>query len=141
MTFEGYAQKIIEITSMVKCMINIYHWDNKFKHFIGNHCHAVTLVSLVFMQHMLATQPSLHILSVNKSLLRFLHVNSYFGHGTTPYATKLLFFVFSKLHPSTSLFIFYCLLILCSRNTKHHNRQRLVLEPDSLLNVYTSISY
>ena len=49
MTFEGYAQKIIEITSMVKCMINIYHWDNKFKHFIGNHCHAVTLVSLVFM--------------------------------------------------------------------------------------------
>ena len=49
LTFEGYAQKIIEITSMVRCMINIYHWDNKFKHFIGNHCHAVTLVSLVFM--------------------------------------------------------------------------------------------
>ena len=37
MTFECYAQKIIEITSMVKCMINIYQWDNKFKHFIGNH--------------------------------------------------------------------------------------------------------
>ena len=107
---------------------------------------------------MLATQPSLHILSVNKSLLRFLHINSYFGHGTTPYAMnsvmaqtsswliyshhpKLLFFVFSKLHPSTSLFIFYCLLILCSRNTKHHNRQRLVLGPDSLLNVYSNVSY
>ena len=129
-------------------------------------CHAVMLSHLsvlyscntcVLPNH-LATQPSLHILSVNKSLLRFLHVNSYFGHGTTPYATnsviaqtsswliyshhpKLLFFVFSKLHPSTSLCIFYCLLILCSRNTKHHNRQRLVLEPDSLLNVYTSISY
>ena len=88
----------------------------------------------------------------------FLMSNSYFGHGMTLYATnsvmaqtstwlvyshhsKLLFFVFSKLHPSTSLCIFYCLLILCSRNTKHHNRQRLVLGPDSLLNVYSSISY
>ena len=30
MTFEGYAQKIIEITSMVKCLINIYHWDDKY---------------------------------------------------------------------------------------------------------------
>ena len=30
MTFEGYAQKIIEITSMVKCLINIHHWDDKY---------------------------------------------------------------------------------------------------------------
>ena len=30
MTFEGYAQKLIDIISMVRCMINIYHWNDKY---------------------------------------------------------------------------------------------------------------
>ena len=67
--------------------------------------------------------------------------NSYFGHGMTLYATKsvmaqtsswlvyshhskLLFFVFSKLHPSTSLNVYFTACLFCAPETLNTTTDR-----------------
>ena len=107
---------------------------------------------------MLATQPSLHILSVNKSLLRFLHVKLIFWTWTTPYATNSVmaqtsswlkftvttqncYSLYSQNCIQAQAYLYFTACLFCAPETLNHNRQRLVLGPESLLIVYTSISY
>ena len=80
--------------------------------------------------------------------------NSYFGHGMTPYATNSVmaqtsswvvysqncYSLYSQNCIQAQAYLYFTACLFCAPETLN-TRQRLVLEPDSLLNVYTSISY